>query len=388
VGSILFVHGTGVREPSFSVTLETIKTKIERHLPGTAINGCYWGDAGAKLNLDGASIPDYASSRTDTIDSELALWHLLDEDPLFELRLLADTTTPLEEIPPGSASQGSKLGIHLDAFTFEPEFRRQLGAFGYDNIWWQAFLDVRDEDVCHRAIENSYEAGGRVEYCIARAVAALGAIYANEIGLPALTAQQRDMLIAALLTNLRPTQHRGVIAWGTSALSNLALRIVTRRLIDRKRSLMNISSSGGGDILLYQGRGQHIRSVVRAAVRAQTEPVVLLAHSLGGVVCVDILWQDPTLPVRKLITVGSQSPYFYEIGALQGGSLEMALPSDFPPWLNIYDQNDLLSFVGSDIFGDRIVDYRVGSGQPFPYAHSAYWNNDDVWTSIADFCRR
>ena len=110
---------------------------------------------------------------------------------------------------------------------------------------------------------------------------------------------------------------------------------------------------------------------------------MLLTHSLGGVVCVDILCQDTTLPIIGLITVGSQSP----IGALQGVELNAHLPVHFPRWLNVYDPNDLLSFIGVGIFGDRITDLRVESGQPFPDAHSAYWSNEAVWSTIAEFCR-
>ena len=385
--SVLFVHGTGVREPSFSRTLGIIKKKMAECLPRTRVDGCYWGDLGAKLNFKGASIPEYSGARADTTDPDVAVWHLLDEDPLFELGVLANTAPSMQEVPPGTPSPGAKLSAHLDAVTPGPELRQQLEAFGYDEIWWQAFIDIRNDHTCRRAVEQSDEASGQTEHCIARAVAALAAIYASDVGLPALTAEQRDALVADMFAELRPSDYRGVTAWAKSTLSSLGLRILTRRLSDRKRSLTDIASPGGGDILLYQCRGQGIQSRIRAAITAQSEPVVLLTHSLGGVVCVDILCQDTTLPIIGLITVGSQSPYFYKIGALQGVELNAHLPVHFPRWLNVYDPNDLLSFIGVGIFGDRTTDLRVESGQPFPYAHSAYWSNEAVWSTIAEFCR-
>ena len=44
-------------------------------------------------------------------------------------------------------------------------------------------------------------------------------------------------------------------------------------------------------------------------------PVVLLGHSLGGVACVDLLAREELPRVASLITVGSQAPFFYELGA-------------------------------------------------------------------------
>ena len=101
--------------------------------------------------------------------------------------------------------------------------------------WWQAFIDIRNDHTCRRAVEQSDEASGQTEHCIARAVAALAAIYASDVGLPALTAEQRDALVADMFAELRPSDYRGVTAWAKSTLSSLGLRILTRRLSDRKR---------------------------------------------------------------------------------------------------------------------------------------------------------
>jgi hypothetical protein len=84
------------------------------------------------------------------------------------------------------------------------------------------------------------------------------------------------------------------------------------------------------------------------------------------------------------VTVGSQAPFLYEIGALP--SLEPAdpLPDHFPQWLNIYDRRDILSYVGAGVLGaDKVTDVQVDNNQPFPQSHSAYWSNDDVWNAIA-----
>jgi hypothetical protein len=117
--------------------------------------------------------------------------------------------------------------------------------------------------------------------------------------------------------------------------------------------------------------------------------VVLLAHSLGGIACVDLLIEeDLTHKVAGLITVGSQAPFFYEIGALQTLPYGQPLPAHFPArWLNIYALRDFLSYVGDQpgIFPGRVVDVLVNNQQPFPEAHGAYWANDETWKAIAEF---
>ena len=89
--------------------------------------------------------------------------------------------------------------------------------------------------------------------------------------------------------------------------------------------------------------------------------------------------------VELLITVGSQAPYFYEVNALQ--SLEFnsdrnqRLPKGFPEWLNIYDLQDFLSYIGGNIF-PSVQDILVDNQQPFPQSHSAYWSNKATWKGI------
>ncbi len=112
---------------------------------------------------------------------------------------------------------------------------------------------------------------------------------------------------------------------------------------------------------------------------------MLLAHSLGGVACVDLLVKEHIESVSLLITVGSQAPFLYEIGALNSLLYGERLPKNFPPWLNIYDQRDLLSYICGPVFPRTetpLWDVPVDSKQPFPRAHSAYWTNVAVWKTI------
>jgi pimeloyl-ACP methyl ester carboxylesterase len=118
-------------------------------------------------------------------------------------------------------------------------------------------------------------------------------------------------------------------------------------------------------------------------VTAVDDDVVLLAHSLGGIACVDLLIAAAPPRVKGLITVGSQAPFLHELGALPGLAPQGTLPHTFPvPWINVYDERDLLSFLAEPVFGERVRDIRVDSRTPFPRSHSAYFRNEAVYAVV------
>jgi hypothetical protein len=139
-----------------------------------------------------------------------------------------------------------------------------------------------------------------------------------------------------------------------------------------------------GDILLYQARGDEVRQFIRDKIMQAMPPVTVVAHSLGGIACVDLLALPNPPPIGCLVTAGSQSPLLYEIGALSSVKPPKPLPPGFPPWLNFYDRNDFLSYVARRLF-PTVTDIEVESGQPFPNSHSAYFGNAAVWQEIREF---
>jgi len=161
-----------------------------------------------------------------------------------------------------------------------------------------------------------------------------------------------------------------------------------------------------GDILLYQARGEEIRRSIADAILAadaaaradlkegESSRLAVVAHSLGGIAAADLLASDRTKPpgqrrldcVELLATLGSQTPFLYEIGALSSLRYGKGLPESFPRWLNIYDLADFLSYVGHNdkVFGEKVEDLQVFSRQPFPASHGAYFRNPAVWQTILD----
>ena len=93
MGSIIYVHGTGVRHDDYKKSFRLIQRKIERHVPGWTAIDCLWGDPhGVKLHLQGKSVPDYPGKPAE--HDELMRWWRLYQDPLSELRELNQPSLP------------------------------------------------------------------------------------------------------------------------------------------------------------------------------------------------------------------------------------------------------------------------------------------------------
>jgi pimeloyl-ACP methyl ester carboxylesterase len=147
-----------------------------------------------------------------------------------------------------------------------------------------------------------------------------------------------------------------------------------------------------GDVMLYQAHGERFVEFISKEINGGTRPVVLLAHSLGGVACFDMLAtaarRKQPEPVDLLVTVGSQAPYLYEIGASRSLLPDEPLPAGFPGWLNAFAARDFLSYRAHHIFPEA-VDVEINLRQPFPRSHSSYWASDEFWAALdSEFRRR
>ncbi|MER6485556.1 alpha/beta fold hydrolase [Streptomyces virginiae] len=168
------------------------------------------------------------------------------------------------------------------------------------------------------------------------------------------------------------------------------MRVTTQPLLNAWRGSLTVGATPAlGDILRYQARGHDLREFLHARIAAAPGPTVLIGHSLGGIALVDLLAlaaaRGEAVPgTELLVTVGSQAPFLYELGALTALEPGAKLPYGFPRWLNVYDRQDVLSYLAGPVFpGDpRITDHEIGSRQPFPACHSAYWKQDALYERI------
>ncbi|MFI6703765.1 hypothetical protein ACIBJC_33325 [Streptomyces sp. NPDC050509] len=449
--SVVFVHGTGVREKAYERRFARVSRAFARVRPDVPVVRCFWGDVhGARLALGGVSLPVRGKDRgfgADDPDDPLALWSLLEADPLAELHAFAEAAAADEAGGGSGFALGRRdpwegIAERVRDQAREPLAESDDGTDGSDGT------DGADGSDGEGALEGARqlaaelapftgEAADRVAGAIslalggvpyvpgiepvaARAVLALALCLAeddeagdDEAGggdgadepLP-VDGADRDVLVRRLADRLGGTD-RG--ATGT-ALKWAGGRLATPFLwpmssaVRRTRGLLTTAAvPAGGDILRYQARGGAIRAAIVEAVRTAAEadpgPVVLLAHSLGGIACVDLFagrkpeaadagagasGADPVLErVALLATVGSQAPFLYELDALSALGRGEPLPAAFPRWINFYDERDLLGFVGSRVFPGRVTDVRVDTRQPFPRAHSAYFAHRPLYKRLA-----
>lgn len=389
MATLIFVHGTGVREPAFSKLFGRVQSELHSRRPDLAVEPCYWGGAeGARLWHDGGSVPAYDTTRAivpGPEDEELALWDLLYQDPLWELRMLAMAGPPGGELPPGRVPPGDTLDASVQTLHPSPELAAALAAAGLAETFESARAAIATSPPYRQALAGASEGLGALRLAVARAIVAEA--LAEQAGQDSVDspvvpdAAARDHVVL-LLVDALGGQERGVPGLVVAPVRGLALRLATARARRRRGALTDATYPGAGDILLYQARGDRIRAFIAKQVAVAAGPVVLLTHSLGGIAAVDLLAAQPMPSVRLLVTVGSQAPFLYEIGALWSLAHDDPLPALVPTWLNIYDPRDLLSYVGAPLFPDRVEDAEVDNRQPFPQSHSAYWANPKVWDAI------
>ena len=174
------------------------------------------------------------------------------------------------------------------------------------------------------------------------------------------------------------------------SVERLVLGLVTDTAVARRVPLTDAASDFSRSIIYYLRRGAEARSVIANALRMppQDAPVILFGHSLGGVAAVDLLtgpeWEAAEMRVDLLVTAGSQSPWLFLLGGL--AHVGPGMPGNVPvPWLNFWDERDLLSFCAEEVFsgrGDFIRDVQITSGDPFPASHGSYFTDPALYQAI------
>lgn len=150
-----------------------------------------------------------------------------------------------------------------------------------------------------------------------------------------------------------------------------------------------------GDVFVYlrdRGSGTEPGPIVRkilqeleradAARRPGDDKLVVIGHSLGGVIFYDIVTHfAPALRPDAFVSVGSQIGLFEEMTLYHASRKgvppnppadRLPAPAALKTWLNVYDTNDVFSFRGASIF-DGVTDYRYDTGYGLFSAHGGYF---------------
>jgi hypothetical protein len=406
-GKLFFVHGTGVRD--VTPAMEKIRAGVKSVLAWDegAVVPIEWGRAVGPQPLD-VSIalpPEQADRGIDNAmlgseagrDESSALWDLLLVDPAIELRLLAEQGPAAEvTIVPGVEAPEVVFEHRLRGLALPDEALADAG-FSLADVRAAAQELADNPAVNGAAAAAGGLADGEVVEGAARAVVATmiahtAADWEADALAPAATsdAQAREALVVAVAGALAP---ESALARGF-VIDKIVAPLATRYAVSKRAAFMAPFCDFARDVTFYLEHGKMIRDLIANAIReaGDASPVVLLAHSLGGIAAVDLL-ADQTemsgaraLKVDLLVTVGSQAPILYLMDSLSSLSPKTPDTLPFVPWLNIYNREDLLSFCAKRVFPARttIVDEPVDAGVPFPMSHSAYWGQRRTYELIKE----
>ncbi|NUA26317.1 hypothetical protein [Cupriavidus basilensis] len=162
-----------------------------------------------------------------------------------------------------------------------------------------------------------------------------------------------------------------------------------------RKSIHEITSRFLGDIFVYLSErgtkdapGPIVQDVVAdldkavAAKQPGDDKLVVIGHSLGGVILYDILtYFRPDLKFDVFATIGSQVALFEEMtlyrasDAMKPANPPMDLldqPTAMGKWLNVFDTNDVFSFKAGTVFKGP-TDFKFDTGYGLLQAHGGYF---------------
>lgn len=429
--TILFVHGTGVRVDGYDATLKTLQDRL--HFPEFSdlrVEGVPWGDNYGALRASKSVFrhAETGAKEYNEQDAQSDMWRLLAADPMAALRLVALNRSQYSGGKPGEQAPSKELNEAIDGLQAPSryaELQDVLFRSGIEHVFSDACQMIKADkvyekfrSVAARPLDPFYDA-------LADTIVALSISIATErhnaSPFAALDEDLRIELAEKIRKQLGDVSASWIGDWakklGGAALGGAAYAgsfvAITPYLQWHRGPFSDAASPVAGDILVYQCRGDRIRAAIKSRMEQfKGDEIVLLAHSLGGVACVDLLLEETDAEFKKqvklLITVGSQAPYFYEINALQSlpyrdetkvsevAELAAAF-KDFPTWVNLHNRRDFLSYVGGEVFPQnsavqpptpRVTDLEVHSRLPFPQSHTSYFTRGETYDHIRTALRK
>jgi hypothetical protein len=363
------------------------------------LEGCYWGrDCGVKLPENPQSIPDYVVGAQPTErEQELAKWLTLACDPFFELREAIRQDGAWEPAGVERKAPCGHMPALIGGIAVQGELQTLLEYHGLLSAFNATVQELSTSGTLKSLCNQLRPRPGTITQTFARMIAARTLVRAEADWAIQVDGQVRDQMVELLIAPLggRAGAVKELFGAAMGTLWTLLGPGIRWATTASRSDLTNGGSPVAGDIVAYQGpRGPAFRERIGEAIEnATTDQVALVAHSLGGIACVDLLIENPTPKVTHLVTVGSQAPFLYEMDALCKLRYGKALPRHFPRnWMNVYDRHDILGYRAAGVFpnSDHVYteDLEVDTGEPFPQAHGAYWTHVEFWEGMKDFLRR
>ncbi|MCB0292048.1 MAG: hypothetical protein KDH97_17470 [Calditrichaeota bacterium] len=379
---IVFVHGVNTRkDPGYDAQVAVTSNFLKRYLSGAVINGKtvssspeiafpYWGDLGISFAWEMASLPRgdlqalggalKAGLRAIAATLKDGARSTLGDEPLttmakqdFPLAVEVLTSLLLEDPPRGKEADIADFVVAAQAYALTNPSPNWLGTVATDEqLIGNLKLAVTQD--------NPIQAQG------------LGSMF-NAV-----------MLAAKQLKNsLKGLAGKAVDKAGDFASSKL--------LGWAREPLNETLGRFFGDVFIYfEGRGDRdnpgeipariLQSIDAAAAAAGNEPLVIICHSLGGVITFDLLSHyRPQLAVDLFVSAGSQIAHFEEIKLYHNSDKTIKLgkkaptPGNIRHWINVFDAVDIFSYACKDVFDRVDVDAEYDTRTYVVKSHSAYF---------------
>jgi hypothetical protein len=406
---VIFVHGVSVRAEGFATLLRRVDKGITFERKRAPVIGFYWGDMGASLSHGGASIPGFLPPGARSFDLEEVAGEIVStgasdevttfllDDPYLELRTLSDSEEFNAE---GAGFMPSPEQVLIRNQFLASRQARVTAALRTDPELIAAVPSDNVSNSVARIVEQAFSMAGRTDRTLSvgdlidplrRCI--MAALYRATVPPSKMLDPQYNWHSVGMrcqqVLEHELGGHRGAVGARLREIGLSGATVALRHGL--RRRIMQATSLFVGDVMVYVGRRalviDKLDKCVADATTAETGPVWLVGHSLGGVICYDYCCVTGR-KVDRLVTVGSQVGLFAEFGTLAKPALnhgkKFYTPNNVDSWVNIYDPNDMLSFLAASIF-NRVVDIEVNTHAPFPISHSEYWNRPEVYKQINKF---
>ncbi|MGW0582389.1 hypothetical protein ACWD25_42150 [Streptomyces sp. NPDC002920] len=386
--ALVFVHGIGNRNAEdFKAATLLRDGHFERYLlpvissdPHTVpIYSPPWGGHGAQLRWNHACLPGSAAESLGVADGDLldlavaaaapgvaptGVVTAIARSSMRDAVDLLFTAVDLRDREPEDVSELVELAAQLDSYCQTQELLSPLGT----------------EEERYPWLVNTHDDIDFLDLLLRKASAPQKPGAYESLGGKGTLRRARE-----ILTDAADGLHSALVGAPATATASGA-----RRLFGEPLSLLL------GDVFVYLENPKPIVDVVAQALEdaldaaPSGEPLVVVAHSMGGNIVYDILSRfRRKLHVQVLITVGSQVGLFAELGLFQyTRSTGLPKPNrhkipklkNVDHWINVVDRSDILGYRVGPIF-DGAVDYDYPTNKP--WAHSAYFRQPNFHARLA-----
>jgi hypothetical protein len=390
---LVFVHGVSNRDtPEYSDN-QLARDAFLRELVVPALGPAenfrifnpYWGDQGVKFRWRNASLPESAS--------HIETFGALGAEGL---RMAADVLA----------------SVSSDAFDIVAVAKRSLAEA--IEIVWSAALPAVSTPAQARALAESYKQARLYAASNPKPEWLATAKGGNFVDQLLLDIETREVAAA-------PTTGTAEAQWESFGRVGLADRL--KESLERITSLPGSAMSSAvltlgrknthlgaaqflGDVFQYLDKrgdkgapGPIVKKVLgefrfaRDARTSDDPKLIVLGHSLGGVISYDILtYFDPSIEVDVLITVGSQVALFEEMALYRASRADflpnpasdrVPRPANVKKWLNVLDPNDVFSFRAEGVF-EGVKDFKYETGYGTMSAHSGYFRRPSFYERLGE----